>query len=297
MEKGEITKSLVDCILNANARSDKNYGLIKTHKPNNPIRLITSGTTIENLSLFAECFLHSCIEKEPQILSDTTALRNKVTEINNNFSPFPAVTLLVSWDVISMHPSIDNEVCLAACKEALDHREHISPSIECLLEVIKITLECNNSIFNKKHHRQNRGTAMGQHNVCIYAYLATTIIDRRILDINNRPNNVLFPPNWSRFLDDCFSIRFESVLSLLKFTEWLNSLSDSIKFTLKYSKVQLEVLDTLLFIVNRRIESKVYIKPTDGHMYLLLQSSHHQSLYIYNGTTKRVPGSAVSISR
>ena len=41
----------------------------------------------------------------------------------------------------------------------------------------------------------------------------------------------------------------------------------------------MEVLDTLLFIVNRCIESKVYFKPTDGHMYLLPQSSHHQSLY------------------
>ena len=48
---------------------------------------------------------------------------------------------------------------------------------------------------------------------------------------------------------------------------------------LKYSEVQLEVLDTLLFIINGRIESKVYFKPTDGHMYLLPQSSHHPSLY------------------
>ena len=79
--------------------------------------------------------------------------------------------------------------------------------------------------------------------------------------------------------DDCFSIWFESVSSLLKFTDWLTSLSDSIKFTVKYSEVQLEVLETLLFIVNRRIESKVYFKPTVGHMYLLPQSSHHQSLY------------------
>ena len=51
------------------------------------------------------------------------------------------------------------------------------------------------------------------------------------------------------------------------------------KFTIKYSEVQLEVLDTFLFIVNRRIKSKVYFKPTDGHMCLLTLSSHHQSLY------------------
>ena len=127
--KGEITQPLVDCILNVNARPGKNYGLIKTHKPNNPIRLITSGngTAVENLSLFTEYFLHPCVKKEPQILIDTTALLNKVTEINNKFSPFPAGTLLVSWVVISMYPSIDNKVGLAACKEALDRREHTSP--------------------------------------------------------------------------------------------------------------------------------------------------------------------------
>ena len=106
-----------------------------------------------------------------------------------------------------------------------------------------------------------------------------TTIDRRILDVNSRPDDVLFPPDWSRFRDDCFSIWFASVPSLLKFTELLHSLCNSIKFTVKYSKVQLEVLDTLLFIVGRHIESKVYFKPTDGDMYLLPQSSHHQFLY------------------
>ena len=121
---------------------------------------------------------------------------------------------------------------------------------------------------------------MGLHNACSYADLAMTTIDRRILGVNNRPDDVLFPPDWSRFRDDCFSIWFESVhfqTSLLKFTEWLNSLSNSIKFTVKYREVQLEVLETLLFIVNRHIESKVYFKPTDGDMYLLPQSSHHKS--------------------
>ena len=119
---------------------------------------------------------------------------------------------------------------------------------------------------------------MGPHNACSYADLAMTTVDRKILDINNRPYDVLFPPDWSRFHDDCFSVWFESVPALLNFTEWLNSLSNSIKFTVKYSEVCLELLDTLLFTINGQIESKVYFKPTDGHMYLLPQSSHHRSL-------------------
>ena len=100
------TQPLLDCILNVRAKPGKNYGLIKTHKPNNPIRLITSGngTVVENLSAFTEYFLLPCIKKEPQILADTTALE-KVEDIHHRFSPFPAETLLASWGVISMYPS------------------------------------------------------------------------------------------------------------------------------------------------------------------------------------------------
>ena len=220
--------------------------------------------------------MHPCIKKEPQILA---ALLKKVEDINRRFSPFPAGTLLVSWDVIPMYPSIDNKVGLSSCKAALNRREQLSPSTDCLLEAIKITLECNNSTFTNKHYRQNRGTAMRPHNACSYADLAMTTIDHLILDTNNRPNDIIFPPDWSRFRDDCFSPWFEGIPALLEFTDWLNSLSDSIKFTVKYSEVQLEVLDTLLFNINDRIDSRVYFKPTDGHMYLLPQFSHHASLY------------------
>ena len=45
-----------------------------------------------------------------------------------------------------------------------------------------------------------------------------TVIDRKILHFNKWPNDVLFPPDWSRFHDDCFSIWFESVPALLNFT-------------------------------------------------------------------------------
>ena len=76
-------------------------------------------------------------------------------DTNHQFLPFPAGLILVSWDVISMYPSIDNKVGIGACKAALDNREKLSPSTDCLLEVITITLECNNSTFNKKNYRQN----------------------------------------------------------------------------------------------------------------------------------------------
>ena len=119
-------------------------------------------------------------------------------DTNHRFLQFPAGSILVSWDIISMYPSIDNKVGIGACKAALDNREKLSPSTHCLLEVIKITLECNNSTFNKKNYRQNRGMAMGPHNACSYADLSMTTIDHKIFVTNTRPNNIIFPPDWSR---------------------------------------------------------------------------------------------------
>ena len=120
---------------------------------------------------------------------------------------------------------------------------------------------------------------MGPHNACSYADLSMTTIDYKILNTNNRPNDIIFPPDWSQFRDDCFSPWFGGMPALLEFKEWLNSLSDSIKFTVKYSEVQLEVLDTLLFIINGRIESRVYFKPTDGHVYLLPQCESEREIF------------------
>ena len=91
----------------------------------------------------------------------------------------------------------------------------------------------------------------------------------------------VFPPDWSRFRDDCFSSWFGSHDDLVRLTDWLNSLSPSIKSTDKHSDKQLEVLDTLLCITNGRIESKVYSKPTDGHMYLLPRSSHYRYMHLH----------------
>ena len=49
------------------------YGLIKTHKADNPVRIITSGcnTAVENLSIFVEKVLYSEVEKIPSRIKDT----------------------------------------------------------------------------------------------------------------------------------------------------------------------------------------------------------------------------------
>ena len=122
---------------------------------------------------------------------------------------------------------------------------------------------------------------MGPHNACSYADLAITEIDHKILYHDDRLKDLVFPPDWSTFLDNGFSPCFGRHDDLVRFMDWLNSLSPSIKFTVKHSNKQLEVLDALLCIINGCIESQVFSKLTDGHMYLLAQSSHYRSMHLH----------------
>ena len=71
-----------------------------------------------------------------------------------------------------MFPNIDNELGLGAVSRALDTREQLLPSTDCILEAVEICLKCNHSVFNEKFYLQVHGTAMGPKNACSYADIA-----------------------------------------------------------------------------------------------------------------------------
>ena len=72
--------------------------------------------------------------------------------INKRFGPIPDHFLLVSWDIVAMYPSINNALGMEACRKALDKREKLKPSTDCIMEAIELTLENNNSTFIGKHY-------------------------------------------------------------------------------------------------------------------------------------------------
>ena len=89
--------------------SGKMYGLIKTHKNNNPARIITSGcnTAIESLSIFVEKVLYDIASNLPSRIKDTGHMLDIIDEINN--SNLPTNSVLVGFDIVNMFPSIDNK--------------------------------------------------------------------------------------------------------------------------------------------------------------------------------------------
>ena len=188
------------------------FRFFKTHKAGNPLRLITSccGTAIESLSAFTEFYLQPLARKLPSFIKDTTDLLNKLEDLNKS-GPFPTGTLLVSWDAVSMFPSIDNKVGLTAvtCRKVLNTRGNKFPSMTCILEAVKICLKRNHSVFKENFFLQIHGTAMGPKNACSYADLAMGEID-----LKAKFSGPLKPSLWWRYHDDVFDLWQQGVPAL-----------------------------------------------------------------------------------
>ena len=72
------------------------YGLVKTHKANNPVRIITSGcsTAVENLSIFVEKVLYKEVETIPSRIKDTSHMLDIIDNLND--SNFPENSVFIS---------------------------------------------------------------------------------------------------------------------------------------------------------------------------------------------------------
>ena len=103
---------------------------------------------------------------------------NKLEDLNAK-GPFHEGSLLVSWDVVSMFPNIDNNLGISAVRRALNSRSVNIPSTHCLVEAVEICLRVNNCQFSGQNFVQKHGTVMGPKNACSYADLAMGVVDEQ----------------------------------------------------------------------------------------------------------------------
>ena len=182
VRKGELSNEWASFIVNPDAQPGKNSTLYKRHKPNIPVRLLTTrcNAAIENLVIFVEKHCAKLTENIPTKINDPYHL----TDIFETRNPkgIPDNAILVTFDIVNMFPSIDNNRGVAAVKSALDSRTSLSPSIECIIEALEICLTNNNSSFVGQKLIQTNGTTMGAANSCSYSDLAIQPIDKAVID-------------------------------------------------------------------------------------------------------------------
>ena len=226
------------------------YGLVKTHKVDNPVRVITSGcsTAIENLSIFVEkCLYREVLNIESRI-QDTNEMLNIVDDLNDS-NNLTSSCLLVSFDIINMFPSIDNISSIQAVKNVLENRSDQFSPTDCIIEALKLCLESNNSIFNNKFYLQMDGTAQGPHMSCSYSDIAIEIFNKKALEYS--------PP----------------VLCWKRLFHFMNSVDQTkkIQFTMEIAEDSLEFLDLKLKfdIETKHISADVFSKTANSFTYVL----------------------------
>ena len=247
-----------------NCNAGKMYGMVKTHKTDNPVRLITSGcnTAVEKLSILVEKTLYPIADKLPSKIKDT----NNMLDIIDNIikSVLNDKCVLVSFDVVNMFPNIDNKSGLSSVKNILSDNDFDPVSVQCIIDGFEIFLTCNNSKFNNQHFLQTDGTVQSPHMSCSYADIAMAKYDSLANDFH------LKPKIWKRFRDDIFTLWEHGLASLPTFLEHLNTMDKTgkIKFAMEVAGENgLEFLDLKLKIVEGKIKVDVYAKPTNSFSY------------------------------
>lgn len=144
-----------------------------------------------------------------------------------------------------------------------------------LLELLTLILTCNYFSFNGKFYLQCRGTVMGANVAPTFANIFVAMLEKDAIYTSVHFNRVL---SWMRYIDDIFLIWTGSVSELESFYGYLNSINNTVKFTLTHSTEKLAFLDTMVVIRDGTLTTELYRKPTDKNTILHFKSSHSRNV-------------------
>lgn len=293
-----LTKNEIDYLTNFEVKSSNFYGLPKIHKSKEiqdavkncadiyikipqptdlKIRPIVAGpaSSTQRLSNLLDIILKPLCELLPSYVRDDMDFLNYIPK-----SVDPK-TILVSFDVISLYTNIPHTLGLEAINYWIDrHPNTLNTrfSKEFILEGLKLVLENNHFHFDEEFFLQTKGTAMGTKVAPTYAtlvmgYLENTLFERTS-EVFDAELSTYIGSNWKRYLDDCFIFWTKGEDDLEKFHSLLNTLNESIQFTMEKSDKELPFLDLRIIKNGSCITTDLYCKPTDTHQYLDFRSCH-----------------------
>jgi hypothetical protein len=256
------------------------YGVPKIHKPHCPLRPIVSqinGPT-SNIHKLIDKYLKTAESKIPNLLQDTTSFLNLLNEKQHLLQPN---TILVTLDVTSLYTNIPhNEGIEEVCNFYSENLQYWSdPNLQpipenTLKKLLSFCLQNTIFTFNKKYYTQNYGCTMGAQSSVKYA----NIFMHKFLTKYIAQYSHYLPDFFARLVDDIFFLWNSDLDSLKTFVEQLNQFHPTIKFELNYSYTEISFLDTIVYIENNLLKTKLYTKPTDKKQYLHFSSSHPQHI-------------------
>ena len=262
------------------------YGLPKTHKPYDTfpkLRPICSGhsSVSVRMSELVDSFLKAAATKTASYVQDTTDFINKIR--NKCFGHLQEEVFFVTMDVESLYPNIDHEEGVAACEKFLNQRKNQKFPTSRIGKLIRMILSCNTLSFMSRFFHQIKGTAMGTPMAVNFANLFMASFEEAMLNEYFKQHGKR-PNTWLRYIDDIFFVWTGSEESLKHFLNFCNAFAENknmkstIKFTTHYSKTSVTFLDITVKLVNNKVVTTLYTKPTASHDYLHRSSYHVQHI-------------------
>lgn len=245
------------------------YGLPKVHKPNIPCRHITSdiGSPLYNLSSFLRKAIHPILGKTSSYVKNSWEFKNNIKNIT-----VPENFIIISLDAVSMFTNISKHRAINCVEKNWDEiKNNTKLDKQSYLEAFKLVL--NNSYVQHKNsfYKQTSGVPMGSSISPSVADLVLEDIERDVLP--NIPYEVTF---FFRYVDDILTC-----VPIDKFDDFLfrfNNADDNLKFTLEKSINNcINFLDVSIKVVDGRLLTNWYRKPTWSGRYLHFFSHHHIS--------------------
>ncbi|CAJ0966647.1 unnamed protein product [Ranitomeya imitator] len=246
------------------------YILPKIHKSlvHPPGRLIVSGSDsiFSSIGVFLDKILNPIAGSAESFLRDTTDFLEKIKEIS-----IIGEVILASFDVMSLYTSIDHKRGLEAINKKLMSTQYSSEAREFIMQLLRLVLTRNYFLFGDSFYLQLRGTAMGANMAPTYANVVMSVLEEDFVYVSHHFGLVAA---WWRYIDDIFLIWTGTEDLLHDFHQYLNTVDDTIKFTLVYSKTDIQFLDVNVRIEGNKLSTQLYVKPTDKNDLLSFYSQH-----------------------
>ena len=239
-----------------------------TTPPGRPIVSDCSSDTYR-IAEYIDYYLAPLATSHPSYIRDTPDFIDKLSKVNTARDSF-----LITIDVDSLYTNIDNKDGISAINQQfILNPDEKRPDKE-ILELLKLSLENNDFMFNEEWYLQIWGTAMGKKFAPNYANIFLANWEKEALKKCSK-----LPDCYFRYLDDIFIIWSHTKEEFWQFFNTLNSHHPTIKLKASISEISIDFLDVTIFKGQRftkyqRLDTKVFFKPTDTHQ-LLHKSSYH----------------------
>ena len=163
----------------------------------------------------------------PSSIKDTDDFIRRI----RNIIDLPSDVLLVTFDVVSLYPSIPVDFGYCALKNFLIHRNLPAIVVNGIHSMTEMVLKKNVFEFNSECFRKISGTAIGTKMAPAYAIIVISIFERKLLT-----GSCSKPLVWFRYIDDIFAFWTFGEDKLKDFMLYNNSIHSSFQLTCNYSK-------------------------------------------------------------